>query len=192
MHPKIMWFKIREFVRSKYGKKNKVHELKNLPIIELHFSNNNPNKMEKILSIYIKNPSRMNIAPNNMELINREVNLGTEFYLICDASGLPIGCIGWQSWRNMAVNLIIDYKYRSKGMALASMLALMDLKKNQGINKFNVQVYRKNWRAQNLFFSLGFVLDKEKEYSENYISLTHYTYASAQASPIYTGSAEQQ
>ena len=171
-NPKILWFKVREFIRGKYGEKFKVHKLVDLPMVKLEFSNSNLRKMEKILEIYIQNPSRMTISPNNMESINREVELGTEFYLICDASRFPIGCIGWQPWRNMAVNLIIDYKYRSKGMALASMRSLMDLKKNQGINEFNVQVYRKNWRAQNLFLSLGFVVDKDKESNEKYISLT--------------------
>jgi ribosomal protein S18 acetylase RimI-like enzyme len=173
-NPKILWFKIRERIRCRFGKKNKIHKLDNLPIVKLQIANKNICDLIKVLNIYINNPSPMTISPNNMEMLYHEVSLGTEFYLAYDANDFLIGAIGWQPWRNMVVNLVVDYKCRSKGFAMACLKSLISLKKTQGVQKVNVQVYKNNWRAQNLMFSLGFFFEKDidKEVNVDYISLT--------------------
>jgi len=173
-HPKILWFKIRERIRCRFGTKNKIHKLDNLPIVKLQIANNSVCNLIKVLNIYINNPSPMTISPNNLDMLHHEVSLGTEFYLAYDVNDFLIGVIGWQPWRNMVVNLVVDYKCRSKGFAMACLNSLISLKKEQGVQKVNVQVYKKNLRAQNLFFSLGFYFEKDmdKEFNVDYISLT--------------------
>jgi hypothetical protein len=55
---------------------------------------------------------------------------------------------------------------------LAAVKTLVELKCHQGVLRANAQVYRENWRARNLFFSLGFVEDSTEEEQERFVSLT--------------------
>lgn len=124
--------------------------------------------LSRLLRLFQRNPSSHAIAPRNRKALAEKLAKGTQYYLAINKSGESIGCMGFQPWRNMGVNRIVDYKHRGKGYGLSITKEFLQLKADEGITEIWSQVFKENKRVLSGLLSSGYRLVPELEETEYY------------------------
>ena len=171
VRPGLVLRKLRERRRANSSPKSRLIATDQLPEVVLQLANGDDSLEHDLLEMFQRNPSPMVIAPETAEGLQAEMARGTQYYLVLDQGDTLLGCLGWQQPRSRVVHIIVDYKARSRGLALAAVRELLRMKRNAGVGWAFTQVFRENWRAYNLMQSLGFEDDPDAEASDAYYSL---------------------
>jgi len=168
LRPRLSYLRLREIVRARSAGPVK-HDIRldKLPPVNL-IPADSESKLDEVLEVYLRNPSKMNIAPRSRTAIRRLVAEGYVYYLIADDSEHIIGAICWQTKRAIMCHLAVDYEYRSKGAGIAATLALENHAARQGYHKSYTQVLKNNRRALSIVLSLGYKIDGEDPESTYY------------------------
>jgi len=154
-----------------YGlnKNDNINQKINLPKIKLTQVKEEI-QIESLCNFYYNNPSNMMMVPWKTDILEERMSDGVNFYLIYNQNNILVGATGFDHKRNMFVHSIVDYRHRKQGYGKSMYLRLIDLMKEQGIDKVRVQTIKKNIRAINMLLNIGFEIDS-KEDNDKYLTM---------------------
>ncbi|MDO4333901.1 MAG: ribosomal protein S18-alanine N-acetyltransferase [Eubacteriales bacterium] len=83
------------------------------------------------------------------------------YYLVAQQGGGVVACCGfWQSFEEADIcNVVVEERFRRRGIARMMLLALMREGKARGIERFTLEVRSSNMPAIRLYEKLGFVTE---------------------------------
>lgn len=135
--------------------------LDNLPQLDLILAETE-DQMEEVVGIYKRCPSSLNIPPRSLAKLKEHIALNKEFYLVRNQQGDYVAAIGWVVDKSIMAYMAVEYQFRRGGIGLATNIAMMDLKRRQGVERVYGQVLRKNTQYLSTCLSMGFKIDEEK------------------------------
>ncbi len=169
LRPRLAYMRIREMRWVKTaGPVRDDLPLDNLPKLELVLAETE-DQLKKVVGIYKRCPSSLNIPPRSMAKLREHIAMNKEFYLVRNEQGENVAAIGWIVDQDMAAYLASEYKFRRGGIGLATKIALLDLKRSQGVKRAYGQILRKNTRYLSTNLSLGYKIDEELSTEEYYV-----------------------
>ena len=142
--------------------------LDNLPKVELVLAETE-DQLKEVVGIYKRCPSSLNIPPRSMAKLREHIAMNKEFYLVRNAQGENVAAVGWIVDQDMTAYVAAEYKFRRGGIGLALKIALLDLKRSQGVKRAYGQIYRKNTRFLSTNLSLGYKIDEELSTEDYYV-----------------------
>lgn len=169
LRPVLAFRRIREmrWIRTAGPVRNDL-PLDHLPKLELVLAETEA-QLKKVVGIYKRCPSSLNIPPRSMSKLREFIADNKEFYLVRNEEGVDVAAIGWIVDKDMAAYLAADYKFRRGGIGLATKIALLDLKRSQGVKRAYGQILRSNSRYLSTNLSLGYKIDEELSTEDYYV-----------------------
>ena len=169
LRPRLAYRRIREmrWIRTAPPLRDDL-PLDHLPKLELVLAETEE-QLRAVLGIYKRCPSSLVIAPRSWAKLQEHLADNKEFYLARNEQGDYIAAIGWLLDKDMAAYLASDYKYRRGGIGLATKIALLDIKRKQGVKRAYGQILRKNTRYLSTNLTLGYKIDEAQSTEDYYV-----------------------
>lgn len=174
LRPRHSYLRIREMRWVKAdGPVRKDLPLDNLPKLDLVLAETEA-QMKDVVGIYKRCPSSLNIPPRSLAKLKEHIAMNKEFYLVSNEQGDNVAAIGWVVDKSIMAYLAVEYKFRRGGIGLATNIAMLDLKRRQGVKQVFGQILRKNTQYLSTCLSMGFKIDEElstEDYHAIYMDL---------------------
>lgn len=169
LRPRLSYRRIREMRRAKSAPPVRADlDLSRLPPVTVRQAVQ-PAELERVLQLYRRNPSALNIAPRTRKSLQEMIARDVEFYLVLDAAGDHVANLGYQAPRQMFSYLQVDFRHRGRGIGLAAKRASEEIIAARGVEVAYLQVFRENRRALSTFFSLGWEIDEDASTDKYYV-----------------------
>ena len=134
-----------------------IRDREHLPPVSLEEAPRSGELFQRLLRIFLDNPSPLNASPRDARQLRSAMEKGTRYWLARDAHGEIVGALGLETWRSMVVHVTVDAARRARGLGLSMVLALHEEARSAGFTELRAQVLRRNPRALSLFLSLGYL-----------------------------------
>jgi len=114
---------------------------------------------EKLVTMYMNNPSPYVHGPKTREQLQVKLANGIQFFLVVNRNGEYVGARSFDPSRKSLQNAVIDYEHRGFGYLLASGPKIRNLLAKDGHTEFRVTVLRTNTRVQRTMQAAGWEME---------------------------------
>ena len=163
-HPSQAWRRIRELIQmasapslSDRVPSDALADVEVIPVVS------DQSLRERLVAIYMDNPSPFSRGPMSMEELQEKLDRGIRFFLVENSKGEYVGVRAFDPSKKTLRNIVTDYHHRGKGYQLAAGHKLRKLLASEGYTEFHATMLRTNTRIQREMQAAGWKMEPDPD-----------------------------
>ena len=163
-HPSQAWPRFREIIRIVFAPSlsdsvpsDASADVELIPVVS------DESLQERLVAMYLDNPSPFVFGPKTTEQLQENLDLGIRFFLVVNSKEEFVGARAFNPSMKTLQNTITDYHHRGKGYQLAAGDKLKKLLAKEGYTELHALVLRTNTRIQRTMQAAGWEMEPDPD-----------------------------